>query len=58
MTGTAAGDESRLAAGVPERYKHLFDVGHSVNGFAPVGGNTAHLLADSNNSIAVLGPVL
>jgi cardiolipin synthase len=46
-----AGDEPRLAAGFPERYRHLFDVGHSINGFAPVGGNTAHLLADSNATI-------
>ncbi len=36
---------------VPERYVHLFRVGHSINGFEPVGGNRAHLLPDSNAAI-------
>src|SRR5210317_1651056 len=36
-----AGDESRLEAEVPERYQHLFRIGQSISGFAPVGGNTA-----------------
>ena len=41
-------------AQIPERYAHLFRVGHSVNGFEPVGGNTGKLLADSNASIESL----
>jgi len=39
---------------VPERYSHLFQVGHSVNGFEPVGGNRARLLPDSNSAIESL----
>ena len=40
-----------LAATIPERYRHLFDLGRSISGFDPVGGNTAHLLPDSNATI-------
>jgi len=47
----APGDEANLAANVPERYAHLFRVGRSISGFEPVGGNSAHLLADSNAAI-------
>jgi cardiolipin synthase len=36
---------------VPERYRNLFRLGHSVSGFWPVGGNTGRLLADSNATI-------
>src|SRR5256714_2675573 len=41
-------------AQIPERYAHLFRVGHSVNGFEPVGGNNGKLLPDSNSSIESL----
>lgn len=36
---------------IPEIHSPLFRVGHSVNGFEPVGGNQARLLADSNATI-------
>ena len=36
---------------IADRYAPLFRVGHSVNGFEPIGGNRAHLLADSNATI-------
>jgi cardiolipin synthase len=36
---------------VPERYRSLFSLGHSISGFHPVGGNTARLLLDSNTTI-------
>jgi cardiolipin synthase len=36
---------------IPENYQHLFQAGKSVNGFDPVGGNDAVLLADSNAAI-------
>tara|TARA_R110000850_G_scaffold60079_7_gene138176 strand:- start:59 stop:1519 length:1461 start_codon:yes stop_codon:yes gene_type:complete len=36
---------------IPDRYRPLFRVGHSINGFEPVGGNRAHLLPDSNATI-------
>ncbi len=47
----AAGDAADLAAAIPERYRHLFQLGHSISGFHPVGGNTAHLLPNSNATI-------
>ena len=34
-----------------EPYRHLFELGKSINGFAPVNGNTARLLSDSNATI-------
>ena len=37
-----------------DRYDPLFRVGHSVNGFEPVGGNQARLLPDSNTTIESL----
>ena len=48
---TAAGDSANLAATVPERYRHLFQLGRSISGFEPVAGNTAHLLPNSNAAI-------
>jgi cardiolipin synthase len=36
---------------VPEKFRNLFRLGHSVSGFWPVGGNTGRLLADSNAAI-------
>src|SRR5204862_5513729 len=51
----APGFDARvLQAQIPERYAHLFRVGHSVNGFEPVGGNNGELLPDSNASIESL----
>jgi cardiolipin synthase len=40
-----------LEADVPQRYAHLFRLGRSISGFEPVGGNSAHLLQDSNAAI-------
>jgi len=34
------------------RYAELFRVGQSISGFAPVGGNTARLMADAEDTIA------
>jgi len=47
----AAGNEVYLRAEFPERCAPLFRVGETINGFAPVGGNSAHLMADSNSGI-------
>ncbi len=38
-------------APVPDRYGSLFQLGHSISGFRPVGGNSARLLPDSNATI-------
>ena len=45
-------DAANLQADIPQRYAHLFQVGKTVNGFAPVGGNRARLMQDSNATIA------
>jgi hypothetical protein len=42
---------ANLQPEIPDRYAPLFRVGHSVNGFEPVGGNRARLLPDSNAAI-------
>lgn len=36
---------------IPDRYSPLFRVGHSINGFEPLGGNHGKLLKDSNATI-------
>ncbi len=46
-----AGDVADLAATIPERYRHLFELGRSISGFDPVRGNAAHLLPNSNATI-------
>ncbi|MBK1723034.1 cardiolipin synthase [Thiocystis violacea] len=44
-------DAPALQPAVPEQHRHLFEVGRSISGFDPVGGNRARLLADSNATI-------
>jgi cardiolipin synthase len=46
-----AGEAGDQMASVPGRYRHLFDLGRSISGFGAVGGNTGHLLPDSNSTI-------
>jgi cardiolipin synthase A/B len=43
--------ETYLHANYPEKHAPLFRLGQTINGFAPVGGNTGHLMADSNAAI-------
>ncbi|MGB5349231.1 MAG: cardiolipin synthase, partial [Polyangiales bacterium] len=45
------GHDASATTALPERHRHLFDLGQSISGFHPVEGNTAHLLADSNATI-------
>ena len=47
LTKAPGMDAPNLQPKIPETYAHLFRLGHSVNGFEPVGGNCATLLADS-----------
>jgi cardiolipin synthase len=42
-----------IAAG-PERYQHLFRIGHSITGLNPVVGNSGVLMTDSNATIAAM----
>jgi cardiolipin synthase A/B len=54
IPGQAAGDTTEFAAAVPEHYRHLFWLGHSISGFDPVSGNTACLLPNSNATIEAM----
>ncbi len=40
-----------LDADLPPRHAHLFQIGRTVNGFEPVGGNHGRLTADSNAAV-------
>src|SRR4051812_15225442 len=51
LTKVPGMDSPDVQPNIPETYAHLFRLGHSVNGFQPVGGNCATLLADSNAAI-------
>src|SRR5260370_2178606 len=51
LTKAPGMDLPNLQPKIPETYAHLFRLGHSVNGFEPVGGNCATLLSDSNATI-------
>jgi cardiolipin synthase len=44
-------DEARIRPEFPERCEPLFRLGETINGFAPVGGNSARLTEDSNEAI-------
>ncbi len=39
---------------IPERYRHLFELGRSISAFNPIGGNSAQLLPDSDAAIEAL----
>ena len=52
VADAAGADATSLQADIPQRYAHLFQVGKTVNGFTPVGGNRARLMQDSNATIA------
>jgi cardiolipin synthase len=51
LTKAPGMDSPNLQPKIPEAYAHLFRLGHSINGFEPVGGNSATLLPDSNAAI-------
>jgi cardiolipin synthase len=44
-------DGKHLQPELPDRCVPLFRMGKTINGFAPVGGNSAELMADSNAGI-------
>ena len=48
---TAGAEATNVQIHVPEGYAHLFEVGKSVNGFDPVGGNRAQLMQDTKETI-------
>src|SRR5664279_925354 len=45
------GDGKSTSAAIPECYRHLFQLGQSISGFPPIGGNTSRLLPNSNAAI-------
>ncbi len=47
----AGGMDERAGVQVPNRHEHLFCMGGNINGFLPVNGNRALLMADSNAAI-------
>lgn len=51
MAAVSPGDAEHARPDVPERYRHLFRTGQSINGFDVIGGNSARLMSDSNAAI-------
>lgn len=51
FSSSPAGDEASVAAAIPGRYRHLFDLGWSISGFEPVAGNRVQVMHDSNAMI-------
>ena len=54
VSQTPGWDAPVLRADVPELYRPLFNVGRSISGFEPVGGNQARLMADSDATIGAM----
>ena len=48
---TSSADVADPMGEIPERYRPLFELGHSISAFNPIGGNTAQLLSDSDAAI-------
>ena len=51
LAAPVPGDEANLRPEYPERMEPLFRLGESLSLLPPVGGNSAHLTADSNAAI-------
>src|SRR5215468_1964569 len=49
--GHLAEDAAAFATNIPECYRHVFELGRSISGFDPIGGNTAQLMPNSNAMI-------
>ncbi|WP_249978165.1 phospholipase D-like domain-containing protein [Vreelandella olivaria] len=54
LQATPGANASNLVPQIPECYQHLFQVGHTISGFQPVGDNHAQILQDSNAAIEAL----
>ena len=52
--GHVADDAAAFATNIPECYRHVFQLGRSISGFDPIGGNTAQLMPDSNAMIEAM----
>jgi cardiolipin synthase len=51
VSEAAGAEATNVQIDVPEGYAQLFEVGKSVNGFDPVGGNRAQLMEDTKETI-------
>jgi cardiolipin synthase len=51
VSEAAGAEATNVQIDVPEGYAQLFEVGKSVNGFDPVGGNRAQLMQDTKETI-------
>ncbi len=54
VTAAPGMDAPSLKPSIPERHVHLFQVGLSISGFEPIGGNRASIPPDSNAVIETL----
>ena len=51
MVSQTAENGTDLKAVFPQQFAPLFRLGEAITGLAPVGGNSGHLMADSNTAI-------
>jgi cardiolipin synthase len=51
MASARSADETNARPDVSDQYEHLFRTGHSISGFEPVGGNSARLSSNSNETV-------
>ena len=54
VTPSSFANDPRNNPSIPDRCIPLFRQGESVNGFRPVGGNSAEMMVDSNSGIDVM----
>ncbi len=54
LSHTPGFDAPTVRPEIPDRHLPLFNVGRSISGFEPVGGNAAQLMADSNAAIRAM----
>jgi len=54
MTRESSSEPNHLQTQVPDSYEHLFRTADSISGFPTVGGNSAQLYSDSDETIASL----
>lgn len=54
LAGPVKADAANIKPKIPGQFAHLFKLGASISGFAPVGGNSAELMADSDAMITAL----
>jgi len=51
MAAPTAENNNHLKAVFPQQFAPLFKLGEAISGLAPVGGNSGHLMTDSNTAI-------